>query len=175
MRTIKMVKRIGSSEIKGADCTLARNEDNDCVVRALAAMADVPYEQAHEYAAGVLARKPRRGVSLGILISQIRDRGGLMGKDLVEVKAETKYKNAGKPVTRQMTTQTFFKRAPENRTFLVVVRGHIFCFKNGEVVGGTHNDAIPSRHRIKRCWTIPTEGEKKDWYKVASLKSSSYL
>jgi len=170
-----MVKRIGSSEIKGADCTLARNEDNDCVVRALAAMADVPYEQAHEYAAGVLARKPRRGVSLGILISQIKDRGGLMGKDLVEVKAETKYRNAGRPVTRQMTTQTFFKRAPENRTFLVVVRGHIFCFKNGEVVGGTHNDAIPSRHRIKRCWVIPTEGEKKDWYKVASLKSSSYL
>ena len=169
MGSIKIPKRIGSSEIKGADCTLARNEDNDCVVRALAAMADVSYEKAHEYAAGVLAREPRRGVSLGVLISQIRDRGGLLGKDLVEVKADTHYKNAGRPVTRQMTTQTFFKRAPENRTFLVVVRGHIFCFKNGEVVGGTHNDAIPSRHRIKRCWAIPTEDEKKDLEKVASL------
>src|SRR5210317_920762 len=118
MRSIKIPKRIGSSEIKGADCTLARNEDNDCVVRALAAMADVSYEEAHEYAAGVLAREPRRGVSLGVLISQIRDRGGLLGKDLVEVKAQTEYKNAGRTVKRQMTIQTFFKRVPENRTFL---------------------------------------------------------
>ena len=165
-----MVQRIGLSEVKGADSTLARNENNDCVVRALAAMADVSYEQAHEYAAGVLDRKPRRGVRSSILLAQIKDRGGLLGCDLVKVKAETRYKNAGRPVTRQMTTQTFFKRAPENRTFLVVVRGHIFCFKNGEVVGGNVDDAIPSRHRIRHCWVIPTEEEKKDQNKVASLK-----
>jgi len=155
-----------SSDVKGCDTPLAQNEDNDCVVRALAAMADCHYDKAHSYAQLVLGRKNKRGVSFGVLMDQVK-KGGLMGETLVEVDAKTRYKNQGIVVERQMTTQTFFKRVPKDKTFLVVVKGHIFCFKNGEVVGGLHTDVIPSRRRIRKVWAVVDEEIKKDLEKVA--------
>jgi len=156
-----------TSEIKGWDNPLAQNEDNDCVVRALAAMADCDYDKAHAYAREVLGRRDRRGVSFGVLKYRAEE-GGLMGKTLVKVNVKTRYKNRGEVVERQMTTHTFFKRAGNDKTFLVVVKGHIFCFRNGEVVGGTIGDAIPSRKRIRACWAVVDPKEKKVLEKVAS-------
>jgi hypothetical protein len=155
-----------SSDIKGGDTPLAQSEDNDCVVRALAAMADCDYDKAHAYAELVLGRSNNRGVNFGVLKSQIR-KGGLLGKTLVEVDAKTRYKNQGIVVERQMTTQTLFKRVPKDKTMLVVIKGHIFCLKNGVVVGGNGEDAIPTRKRIKSIWAVVDEEIKKDLEKVA--------
>lgn len=155
-----------SSDVKGCDTPLAQSETNDCVVRAIAAMADCDYDKAHAYAQLVLGRRDKRGVSFGVLKSQIQ-KGGLLGKALVEVDAKTRYKNQGIVVERQMTTQTFFKRVPKDKTLLVIVKGHIFCVKNGVVVGGNGEDAIPSRRRIRNVWAVVDEEIKKDLEKVA--------
>lgn len=155
-----------TSEIKGWDTPLAQSEDNDCVVRALAAMSACTYDKAHAYAREVLGRKDKRGVTSWTLKKQIEE-DGLMGKRLAAVDAETRYKVRGEVVQRQMTIKTFFKRAPQNMTFLVQTKGHIFCFKNGEVVGGNVEDAIPTRKRVWKVWVVVDRRMKKVLEKVA--------
>ena len=145
-----------TSEIKGLDTPLAKGETNDCVVRALAAMTGCDYEKAHAYAQSALGRRNRVGVSYGALKDRL-DKGGLMGKTLVEVDVKTRYKNQGRVVEREMTTQTFFRRIPNDKTFLVIVKGHMFCVKDGVVVGGNVEDAVPSRKRVKKCWVVVDE------------------
>lgn len=155
-----------SSDVKGWDTPLAQGEANDCVVRALAAMADCDYDKAHAYAREVLGRKDRRGVQGWVLMKQIEN-GGLMGKRLAAVDTKTRYKNRGEIVKRQMTIKTFFKRAPQNMTFLVQTKGHIFCFRNGEVVGGNVEDAIPTRKRVWKAYVVVDKRMKKVLEKVA--------
>lgn len=159
---IKKEVNIKLSKVQGqSDSIIAQNEFNDCVVLALAAMSGASYDEAHQYAREVLGRRDRRGVSLGVIKSQINKIGGLMGKALVRVNIKTQYKNRGELVERQMTTGTLFKRISNDETYLVVTRGHIFCIKNGEVVGGNHTDVTAMKTRIKEAWAVVDPREKK--------------
>ena len=78
----------------------------------------------------------------------------MMGKSFTPVDVNTRYKCYGKVVERQMTVGTFFKRASKTRTFLVVVKGHIFCMKDGVVVGGNYDDVAQLRKRIHKAWLV---------------------
>lgn len=139
--------------VSGTDSPLSRSETNDCIVRALAAMADLPYHLAHESAREEFGRKDRQGIRSSVLKARIA-KGSLLGKTLVEVEPITRYKNNGYVVERRMTIQTFFKNLDTTKTYLVVVKGHIFCIKRGWVVGGNIEDANPSKKRIYNIWEV---------------------
>ena len=142
-----------SSRVLGeAESVIARQETNDCVVRALAAMSESTYDQAHAYAREVLGRKNGSGVKFGVLKDNIEK--GMMGKSFIPVDVNTRYKCYGEMVERQMTVGTFFKKASKTQTFLVVVKGHIFCMKEGVVVGGNYNDVAQLRKRIHKAWLV---------------------
>ena len=142
-----------SSQVLGeSESVIARQETNDCVVRALAAMSGSTYDQAHSYAREVLGRKNGSGVRLGILKGNIQK--GMMGKSFTPVDVNTRYKCYGEMVERQMTVGTFFKKASKKQTFLIVVKGHIFCMKEGVVVGGNYNDVAQLRKRIIKAWLV---------------------
>ena len=134
------------------ESVIACQETNDCVVRALAAMSESTYDQAHAYAREVLGRRNGSGVSFGVLKRNIEK--GMMGKSFTPVDVNTRYKCYGEVVERQMTVGTFFKKASKRQTFLVVVKGHIFCMKDGGVVGGNYDDVARLRKRIVKAWVV---------------------
>ena len=47
---------------------LAKSENNDCVVRALASAYDLPYETAHSFVSKRFSRKNRQGTSIHLVI-----------------------------------------------------------------------------------------------------------
>lgn len=133
--------------IKGAkDSIIAKRESNDCTVCALAAVADVHYEIAHQYARQLWNRQNGRGVQLAKLLNWELTMGAqIFGKKLKRVgdkkfKSEfprsstLSYEVAPDKPHRQMTTLKFRTTYKKGR-FLVISKGHAFAIINGQVVG----------------------------------------
>ena len=155
-----------SEAIKGySDSVIAKNETNDCVVRAIASAFDVHYNQAHEFVREKFNRKNRKGTSRFISgmndIAFDRTRIGRkccqpMGKPLNERSSfytltyEVKVK--GEKVKRQMTVGTFIKKNPKG-TFVICVRGHAFTIKDGVVIGNPQ-DATKTRTIVNAAWKV---------------------
>jgi hypothetical protein len=134
-----------------SDSVIAKNETNDCAVRAIASSFEMHYDEAHKFVAKTWFRGNREGtrnfiggmrgmVSRGVLIngksfSNLGDQHGHMKYD-VKVKGQT--------VKRSMTTGTFIKKFPKGK-YLVVVRGHAFSIINGEVVGNEEDAKMKKR------------------------------
>ena len=47
--------------VRGSDSAIARSEDNDCVVRAFAAITEVKYDEAHSYVKRIFGRPKGKG------------------------------------------------------------------------------------------------------------------
>jgi len=142
-----------------SDSSIAKNELNDCVVRAIASAFETHYDDAHQFVKVKFGREDRKGtkffiggmrgmVEKGVLIngksfSNLGDSNGSMKYD-VKVKGEI--------VKRNMTTSTFIKKYPVGN-YVVVVRGHAFSIINGIVVGNT-GDAKMKKRVILRAWKV---------------------
>ena len=122
--------------------SLAKNEKNDCSVRALANAFNVTYDVAHLFAATELERKARKG--LKSMFSKL----DLLGEVTFELFSntlfpETKtYKLAGKRKPRnpdythkpvQFTVKTFCSKFNKG-TYIVIVNKHALCIKDGIVI-----------------------------------------
>ena len=122
--------------------SLAKNEKNDCSVRALANAFNVTYDVAHLFAATKLERKARKG--LKGMYSALNALGEvtfeLFSNTLFP---ETKtYKLAGKLKPRnpdythkpvQFTVKTFCAKFNEG-TYILLVNKHALCVKDGIVI-----------------------------------------
>ena len=122
--------------------SLAKNEKNDCAVRALANAFNVTYDVAHGFAADKLERKVRKGVKS--MFAKL----DLLGEVTFELFSntlfpETKtYKLDGKlkplnpsythkPV--KFTVKTFCSKFNKG-TYILIVNKHALCIKDGIVI-----------------------------------------
>ena len=147
--------------VKGyTESSIAKNETNDCVVRAFASSFEVDYDFAHQYVTDVFKRKPRDGTvnTVSTLVEMSDNNTEVNGKKLYTVGNRTdkwminslvyEVKVKGQKVKRNMTVGTFIKNNPTG-TFFILVRGHAFTIKNGVVIGN-REDAIQKR-KVVRC------------------------
>jgi len=122
--------------------SLAKNEKNDCSVRALANAFNITYDTAHMFAATKLERKVKKG--LKGMFSKL----DLLGEVTFELFSNTlfpetrTYKLDGKLKPRnpdythkpvQFTVKTFCSKFNKG-TFIVIVNKHALCVKDGIVI-----------------------------------------
>ena len=162
---IKVAIRLASHGIKGYnDSAIAQGETNDCFVRTIAAAMDVDYDTAHTYVAEKFNRKPKKG-TFGV-IPGLRRSKEILGKAIEELgedvdpshtftgkKLVMRYKCYGQIVEREMTLKSFVKKYPQG-TYMLIVKDHAFCLRDGVVVGGNVQDAQALKKRIHSAFKI---------------------
>ena len=142
-----------------SDSVIAKNETNDCVVRAISSAFEMHYDEAHQFVKVKFGRKDRKGTAffVGGMRRMVDDKVKIngksfqtMGNEYGHVSYEVKVK--GQMVKRNMTTGTFIKKYPVGK-YLVVVRGHAFSIVDGTVVGNT-SDATMKKRVINNAFKI---------------------
>ena len=125
---------------------LAKGEKNDCTVRAIANAFNVCYDIAHGFAADVLKRKAKRGTKNTYvnLVGAKKVTFDLFSNTLFP---ETKtFKLAGKasPINPKYThkkvkyTVKTFCSSHNVGTYILLVKGHALCIKNGIVIDNSN-------------------------------------
>lgn len=142
-----------STAITGyADSKLAKTENRDCVVRAIASASGMSYDKAHSFVADKFGRKNRKG-TYGFLIgmnSMVNTGEKLNRKGVKKVDVTIKTKTG----TTNMTVNKFAENFNRG-SYIINVKGHAFTIKDGKVVGN-FNDAIQIRKKIIAAWKIGT-------------------
>ena len=141
-----------SNEIKGYQTSeVAKNEKNDCFVRAVAAATGSHYDTAHEYVKESFNRENGKGTELVALhMMNLEEKGmNIGGKDfkvkvLPTEKITNKYKLYGEIVKRKKTVKSFIKDNPKG-TFIVGVSKHAFTIKDGQLIDNAGEEFRPTR------------------------------
>ena len=141
-----------SQAIKGySESLLAKSENKDCVVRAIASAYDLHYDKAHKWVADTFMRKPKKGTygfSIGMdKMSTNNTRFNYKKTKTIDPKYLTT--NNGKS---KMSVGTFVKEYDKG-TYIIRVARHAFTIKDGSVIGNPE-DATKLRKIIKNCWKI---------------------
>ena len=130
---------------------LARQEKNDCVVRAVAAASGSAYEPAHAFVKSVFDRNDKEGTfGVGVTINQIEGKVQEIGsskvvfKTLAEDKKVNYYKLHGEVVKRQKTVKSFIQDNKKG-TFMVLVSKHAFVIKDGVLIDNRGEEFRPTR------------------------------
>ena len=147
------------------ESNIATGESNDCVVRAMTVGFNQKYNVVHSFCKGFFSREDRNGVH-GVndldhspcLFGQAINRLGRVQYD----NSDFEYKGrllgkeysvgGGQKKFRQMSVGTFLKTYTEG-TYLLVVRGHMFCIKDGEVFGN-YDDGMMLKRPINIAYKI---------------------
>jgi hypothetical protein len=151
---IKVAIRFAQHGIKGYnESAIAQGETNDCFVRTVAAAIEVDYN-----------RKPKKG-TFGV-VRGLRNSEEVLGKAIEEMGEEMipgkskygkklvmRYKCYGQVVEREMTLKSFVKKYPEG-TYMLIVKNHAFCLRDGVVVGGNIQDAQSLKKRIHSAFIV---------------------
>jgi hypothetical protein len=152
--------------IKGyAESVTAKNETNDCVVRAFASSFDIPYDEAHKFVADQFNRLPKRGTFFtaqkitnmcfsGITVNNKKPHvlGTKTRSIAYPFSLAYDVKVKGEVIQRRMTVGTFVKKNPVG-TFFVLVKGHAFTIKDGVVIGNVE-DAIKTKRPMKAAFLV---------------------
>ena len=129
----------------------AKNEKNDCFVRAVASASGSSYEAAHSYVKETFGRQDRQGtMAVGMTMKSIE--GKLQEFGNVKVKFEklpkeklvNTYKLYGELIDRQKTVKSFIKSNPKG-TYIVLVSKHAFTIKDGVLVDNQGEEFRPTR------------------------------
>ena len=130
---------------------LARQEKNDCVVRAVAAASGSAYEPAHAFVKDVFERNDKEGTfGVSVTINKIAGVAQKIGKSettfevLPEDKKMNYYKLYGEVVKRQKTVKSFIQDNPKG-TFMVLVAKHAFVIKDGVLIDNQGEEFRPTR------------------------------
>ena len=130
---------------------LARQEKNDCVVRAVAAASGSAYEPAHQFVKSVFDRNDKEGTfGVGVTIEKIEGKVQEIGnskvvfKTLAEDKKINYYKLHGQVVKRQKTVKSFIQDNKKG-TFMVLVSKHAFVIKDGVLIDNRGEEFRPTR------------------------------
>ena len=125
---------------------LAKGEKNDCTVRAIANAFNVCYDIAHGFAADVLKRKAKRGTK-NTYLNLVAAKNVTFDLFSNTLFPETKtFKLAGKasPINPKYThkkvkyTVKTFCSKHNVGTYIVLVKGHALCIKDGIVIDNSN-------------------------------------
>ena len=136
---------------------IATGERYDCVVRAMAVGFNIKYNVSHSFAKGFFSREDRQGTHG---VNNLDHAPYLFGQTITRL-GEKRYGNydfehkgrilgkeysigGGNKKFRQMSVGTFIKTYTEG-TYLLVVRGHMFTIKDGEVFGNSNDGSMLKR------------------------------
>ena len=143
---------------------LAKNEKNDCFVRALAVATGSAYETAHEKAKSSFGRPDKKGTPSENIVAQMLNyemNGMTIGDNTYSVSVlgnkDTKnvYKLYGEKVLRQKTLKSFIESHPKG-TYIVTVAKHALTVKDGEVMDWNSNKFLPTR-KIQGAYKIDSK------------------
>ena len=146
------------------DSNLAKNEKNDCFVRALAVATGSAYETAHEKAKSSFGRPDKKGTPSENIVAQMlnyEQSGMTIGDNTYKVTVlgnkDTKnvYKLYGEKVLRQKTLKCFIESHPKG-TYIVTVAKHALTVKDGEVMDWNSNKFLPTR-KIQGAYKIDSK------------------
>ena len=141
-----------SNEIKGySNSKIAKQEKNDCFVRAIAAATGSHYDTAHSFVKGNFNRENGKGTELVPLhMMNLEEKGmevenkefgvKVLSKDQIT----NKYKLYGEIVKRKKTVKSFIKDNPKG-TFIVGVSKHAFTVKDGVLIDNRGEEFRPTR------------------------------
>ena len=147
-----LIKELGSKQ--AATDTLSRNENNDCVVRAVQHAFKVDYVDAHHFCETKLNRVSGQGTytnqyldkvtqAFGKRISKMGRSGRLTRAKKSKVTRWSNEKSAfvKKRVTLQVRYQVkeFVKEFSQG-SYIVVVNAHAFALIDGKVIGNREDD-----------------------------------
>lgn len=129
---------------------IAKGERSDCVVRAIAAASDWDYDSAHKFVEKEFNRQPRKG-TMGFIpkMCKLVNDGRRLNRKTIKTISSTSMMNG----SNRMTVGSFVKLYDKG-SYVVVISGHAFAIKNGEVVGGNTEDAKRMRCIVKGVWKI---------------------
>jgi len=157
--------KYASSEIKGySNSQIAKKENNDCFVRAVASATDVNYDTAHKYVADTFGRKEGKGTEFtSMIMMKLEDEGMKIGNKNVKVRVlstneiTNKYKLHGEVIKRKKTVKSFIKDYSKG-TYIVGVAGHAFTVKDGVLVDNVGEEFRPTR-KVQSAFRIDTPKE----------------
>jgi hypothetical protein len=149
-----------SKAIKGyTESKIAKSENNDCVVRAIASAADMDYDSAHQFVKETFCRKNGKGTTgfHYIMNMMTKNSNKINGKSVEKITEEHNtmlYYVVVKGIKklRNTTTGSFIKKYPKG-TYVVTVKGHAFSIKDGVVIGNPDDGKKMKKH-IDGVWKI---------------------
>lgn len=144
-------------------------EINDCVVRAITHMTEIPYEDAYEFCKRKMNRVARKGVPLHTLIDTLLtkdvcgNRFKMIGDTYVgSFNSNSKKVDVYTPGTKRrysrgvkstpMTVGAFMKKNPIGK-YMVIISGHTFVIKDG-VIYGNYDDTQQLRKKLVTVFKI---------------------
>ena len=147
-----LIKELGSKQ--AATDTLSRNENNDCVVRAVQHAFGVDYIDAHHFCETKLNRVSGQGTYTGIYLPRIQQ---AFGKKISKMGRGGRLTRAKKSkVTRWSNEKSAFVKKRETLqvryqvkefvkefnqgSYIVVVNAHAFALIDGKVIGNREDD-----------------------------------
>ena len=143
-----------SKEIKGySNSKIAKSENNDCFVRALAAGFEISYNDAHEIAKERFNRPDKRGTKNHEIVSgmkKIQEEGLVIGDVIAKVKVlkglaiKNRYKLYGELIDRKKTVKSFIKDHQKGN-YIVTVSKHAFVVKDGKLIDNFGEEFRPTR------------------------------
>jgi hypothetical protein len=135
------------------ESAIAKNESNDCFVRAVASSYEIPYDDAHTWVRENFNRENRKGTSR---VTTKMDQFSKDGKTLNEktIKEIWFLKTIDKATNKikRTTLNQFIKKYPTG-TYILIVKGHAFTLKNGSVIGNT-SDATSMKKIVHNAYQI---------------------
>lgn len=151
------------AQIKEGNVGIALKEKGDCMVRALAAAADVTYNVSHKFCEEVLGRKKNSGTSgetIHVQMINAEDNGLTIDNKNFNVTVLGKedlcnrYKVKGEVIWRKKTLKSFIESHPVG-SYIVLVAEHALTVKDGELIDWNSMKFKPTRkvlnaYRIER-------------------------
>jgi hypothetical protein len=121
------------------ESVIAKNETNDCFVRAVASAYEIPYDEAHTWVKEKFERKNRKGTmfvsrKLSTMYSLNETFSGKSIKGIGDLRTIDKVTHK----VKRTTLNQFIKKYPTG-TYIIIVRGHAFTLKNGAVIGNNQD------------------------------------
>ena len=145
---------LNSSSIKGITSSkIAKKENNDCFVRALAAATDQDYDTTHEVVRTKFKRESKKGVDNQNIVSRMliaEDKGLEVGNTKYSVnvlgtdRTTNTYKLYGEFIKRKKTVKSFIKDNPKGN-FIVTVSKHAFALVDGKLIDNKGEEFRPTR------------------------------
>ena len=140
----------------------ARNEKDDCFVRAVASASGSSYDAAHGFVKSTFKRQDGQG-TMFIDSTMLNLEGKLQEFGQVKVKFEklpknkikNTYKLYGELVDRQKTVKSFIKSNPTG-TFIVLVSKHAFTIKDGVLIDNQGEEFRPTR-KVQSAYKVIEE------------------
>ena len=149
----KVLDYVYASEVINSykESAKAKNEKNDCFVRAVAAASGSSYDAAHAYVKEVFGRQDRQGTqfvtsTMKTIEGKLQEFGQVKVRfeKLPKEKVVNTYKLYGELIDRQKTVKSFIKDNSRG-TFIVLVANHAFTIKDGVLIDNQGEEFRPTR------------------------------